>query len=49
MLAKVEINKAKFNLSNLLCHGKSAYITLPLPPVIYSGAINFGVGLIKEN
>lgn len=49
VLAKVEINKAKYNLNNLLTTGKSAYITIPMPQVIYSGSINFGVGLVKEN
>jgi len=49
VLAKVEINKAKYNLNNILTTGKSAYTTIHMPPVIYSGSINFGVGLVREN
>lgn len=49
VLAKVEINKAKYNLNNLLVTGKSAYTTIAMPKVIYSGSINFGIGLIKEH
>ena len=48
MLARVEISKAKYNLSNLLVHTKNDYVILPLPQVIYNGAINFGIGLVKE-